>query len=135
VWRCSVSLLDEGRAGDNIGALLSGDEEEDVERGPGVGQEAGFDYAAHEFHCAGVHLDQGGGRPAYAVLHELITRSSISGLRNVTGTVALPEGTEMVMPGDNTEMTVELGKPIAMDEGLRSRSVRGAVLLVSGRAS
>ena len=63
-------LLDEGRAGDNIGALLRGTKKEDVERGQ-VLAEAGVDYAAHEFHGAGVHLDEGGGRPAYAVLHEL----------------------------------------------------------------
>ena len=63
-------LLDEGRAGDNIGALLRGTKKEDVERGSGPGQ-AGVDHAAHELHGAGVHPDEGGGRPAHAVLHEL----------------------------------------------------------------
>ena len=52
---------------------------------------------------------------------------------DVTGTVALPEGTEMVMPGDNTEMTVELGKPIAMDEGLRFAIREGGRTVGSGR--
>ena len=63
-------LLDEGRAGDNIGALLRGTKKEDVERGQVLG-EAGVDHAAHELHGAGVHLDEGGGWAAYAVLHEL----------------------------------------------------------------
>ena len=63
-------LLDEGRAGDNIGALLRGTKKEDVERGQVLG-EAGEHYAAHEVHGAGVHLDEGGGRAAHAVLHEL----------------------------------------------------------------
>ena len=52
---------------------------------------------------------------------------------DVTGTVALPEGTEMVMPGDNTEMSVELGKPIAMDEGLRFAIREGGRTVGSGR--
>ena len=51
----------------------------------------------------------------------------------MTGTVALPEGTEMVMPGDNTEMIVELGKPIAMDEGLRFAIREGGRTVGSGR--
>ena len=52
---------------------------------------------------------------------------------DVTGTIVLPEGTEMVMPGDNTEMTVELGKPIAMDEGLRFAIREGGRTVGSGR--
>ena len=51
----------------------------------------------------------------------------------MTGTVVLPEGTEMVMPGDNTEMVVELGKPIAMDEGLRFAIREGGRTVGSGR--
>ena len=63
-------LLDEGRAGDNIGALLRGTKKEDVERGQ-VLAKPGSITPAHEVHGAGVHPDQGGGRPAHAVLHEL----------------------------------------------------------------
>ena len=54
---------------------------------------------------------------------------------DVTGVVTLPEGTEMVMPGDNTDMTVELGKPIAMDEGLRFAIREGGRTVASGRVT
>ena len=54
---------------------------------------------------------------------------------DVTGTISLPEGTEMVMPGDNTEMTVELGKPIAMTEGLRFAIREGGRTVASGRVT
>ena len=54
---------------------------------------------------------------------------------DVTGTIALPEGTEMVMPGDNTDMTVELGKPIAMVEGLRFAIREGGRTVASGRVT
>jgi elongation factor Tu len=53
----------------------------------------------------------------------------------VTGTISLPEGTEMVMPGDNTEMVVELGKPIAMTEGLRFAIREGGRTVASGRVT
>ena len=54
---------------------------------------------------------------------------------DVTGTITLPEGTEMVMPGDNTDMIVELGKPIAMDEGLRFAIREGGRTVASGRVT
>ena len=124
-------LLDEGRAGDNIGALPARHEEGRCGARPGPRQ-AGEHHAAHGFHGAGVHLDQGGGWPAHAVLHEL-PPAVLFPDDGCDGTVALPEGTEMVMPGDNTEMTVELGKPIAMDEGLRFAIREGGRTVGSGR--
>src|ERR1700751_5013347 len=110
-------LLDEGQAGDNIGALLRGTKKEDVERGQVLAKPGSI--TPHTNFTAQVYVlkKEEGGRhtPFFTNYHpQFYFRTT-----DVTGTVALPEGTEMVMPGDNTEMTVELGKPIAMDEGLR----------------
>ena len=111
-------LLDQGEAGDNIGALLRGHEA----RGRGAWArcwlQAGFDHAAHEVRGRGLHPDEGGGRPSHAVLHNYRPQFYFR-TTDVTGVVTLPEGTEMVMPGDNVRMEVELIVPIAMDEGLR----------------
>jgi elongation factor Tu len=110
-------LLDQGEAGDNIGVLLRGTKREDVERGqvlakPGtITPHTKFDREAY------VLTKEEGGRhtPFFANYRpQFYFRTT-----DVTGTVALPEGTEMVMPGDNIRMTVQLIQPIAMDEGLR----------------
>src|ERR1700716_3236884 len=110
-------LLDQGQAGDNIGALLRGTKKEDVERGQVLAKPGSI--TPHTNFLAQVYIltkDEGGRHtPFFSNYHpQFYFRTT-----DVTGTVALPEGTEMVMPGDNTEMSVELGKPIAMDEGLR----------------
>ena len=125
-------LLDEGRAGDNIGALLRGTKKEDVERGQVLAQ-AGQRSRRTRTSTAQVYIltKEEGGRhtPFFTNYHpQFYFRTT-----DVTGTVALPEGTEMVMPGDNTEMTVELGKPIAMDEGLRFAIREGGRTVGSGR--
>jgi elongation factor Tu len=110
-------LLDEGRAGDNVGALLRGTKKEDVERGQ-VLCKPGSITPHTDFEAAVVVLTkEEGGRhkPFFSNYRpQFYFRTT-----DVTGTIELAEGTEMVMPGDNTIMTVELGKPIAMDEGLR----------------
>jgi len=126
-------LLDEGRAGDNIGALLRGIKKEEVERGqvlckPGsITPHTNFEAAVY------VLTKEEGGRhkPFFTNYRpQFYFRTT-----DVTGTITLPEGTEMVMPGDNTQMTVELGKPIAMDEGLRFAIREGGRTVGAGRVT
>jgi elongation factor Tu len=124
-------LLDEGRAGDNIGALLRGTKKEDVERGQVLAKPGSI--TPHTDFTAQVYIltKEEGGRhtPFFTNYHpQFYFRTT-----DVTGTVNLPEGTEMVMPGDNTEMTVQLQKPIAMDEGLRFAIREGGRTVGSGR--
>jgi elongation factor Tu len=110
-------LLDSGEAGDNIGALLRGTKREDVERGQ-VLAAPGTITPHTKFKCeAYILTKEEGGRhtPFFANYRpQFYFRTT-----DVTGTVELAEGTEMVMPGDNISMTVNLIAPIAMDEGLR----------------
>ena len=110
-------LLDQGQAGDNVGALLRGTKREDVERGQ-VLAAPGSIMPHTEFQCeAYVLTKEEGGRhtPFFANYRpQFYFRTT-----DVTGTVKLPEGVEMVMPGDNISMGIELISPIAMDEGLR----------------
>ena len=110
-------LLDSGEAGDNIGALLRGTKREDVERGQ-VLAAPGTITPHTKFKCeAYILTKEEGGRhtPFFANYRpQFYFRTT-----DVTGTVELPVGTEMVMPGDNIAMTVNLIAPIAMDEGLR----------------
>jgi elongation factor Tu len=110
-------LLDQGQAGDNVGLLLRGTKKEDVERGQVVCKPGSI--TPHTNFEANVYVltKEEGGRhkPFFSNYRpQFYFRTT-----DVTGTIELAEGTEMVMPGDNTVMTVELGKPIAMDEGLR----------------
>ena len=110
-------LLDQGQAGDNVGALLRGTKREDVERGQ-VLAKPGSITPHTEFECEAYILKkEEGGRhtPFFGNYRpQFYFRTT-----DVTGTVKLPAGVEMVMPGDNIRMTVELIAPIAMDEGLR----------------
>src|ERR1700687_4044696 len=110
-------LLDQGEAGDNIGALLRGTKREDVERGQ-VLAAPGSITPHTRFQCeAYILTKEEGGRhtPFFGNYRpQFYFRTT-----DVTGTVHLPEGTEMVMPGDNISMEIELIAPIAMDEGLR----------------
>jgi elongation factor Tu len=126
-------LLDEGRAGDNIGALLRGTKKEEVERGQVLAKPGSItphtDFEAQVY----VLTKEEGGRhtPFFANYHpQFYFRTT-----DVTGTIALPEGTEMVMPGDNTEMTVQLQKPIAMEEGLRFAIREGGRTVGAGRVT
>jgi elongation factor Tu len=126
-------LLDEGRAGDNIGALLRGTKKEDVERGQVLAKPGSI--TPHTEFEAQVYVlaKEEGGRhtPFFANYHpQFYFRTT-----DVTGTITLPAGTEMVMPGDNTEMTVELGKPIAMEDGLRFAIREGGRTVGAGRVT
>ena len=110
-------LLDQGEAGDNVGVLLRGTKREEVERGQVLCKPGSI--APHtEFKCEAYVLtkDEGGRHTPFFSNYrpQFYFRTT-----DVTGSVVLPEGTEMVMPGDNTQMTVTLIAPIAMDEGLR----------------
>jgi elongation factor Tu len=110
-------LLDEGRAGDNIGALLRGTKRDDVERGQ-VLCKPGSITPHTKFECEVYVLskDEGGRHTPFfnGYRPQFYFRTT-----DVTGACDLPEGTEMVMPGDNVKMTVSLIAPIAMEEGLR----------------
>ena len=126
-------LLDEGRAGDNIGALLRGTGKDEVERGQ-VLAKPGSITPHTEFEAQTYVLTQAeGGRhkPFFAGYRpQFYFRTT-----DVTGDIALPEGTEMCMPGDNTPMTVVLQAPIAMDEGLRFAIREGGRTVGAGRVT
>ncbi|MDQ2803087.1 MAG: elongation factor Tu [Pseudomonadota bacterium] len=110
-------LLDRGEAGDNIGALLRGTKREDVERGQVLAKPGSITPHTKFKAEAYVLTKEEGGRhtPFFTNYRpQFYFRTT-----DVTGVVQLPEGTEMVMPGDNVSMDVELIAPIAMDEGLR----------------
>src|SRR3977135_3171578 len=124
-------ILDQGQAGDNIGALLRGTKKEEVERGQVLAKPGSI--TPHTDFQAQVYIltKEEGGRhtPFFANYHpQFYFRTT-----DVTGTINLPEGTEMVMPGDNTEMAVELQKPIAMEEGLRFAIREGGRTVGAGR--
>ena len=110
-------LLDQGQAGDNIGVLLRGTKREDVERGQVLAKPGSI--TPHTEFEAQVYIlgkDEGGRHTPFFNNYrpQFFFRTT-----DVTGVVNLPEGTEMVMPGDTTEMTVQLIQPIAIEEGLR----------------
>jgi elongation factor Tu len=124
-------LLDEGQAGDNVGVLLRGTKKEEVERGQVLCKPGSI--TPHSQFEASVYIlnkDEGGRHKPFFNNYrpQFYFRTT-----DVTGTITLPAGTEMVMPGDNTEMTVELGKPIAMDEGLRFAIREGGRTVGAGR--
>jgi elongation factor Tu len=126
-------LLDEGQAGENVGLLLRGTKREDVERGMVV-IKPGTTTPHTEFE-ANVYIlskDEGGRHTPFFNNYrpQFYFRTT-----DVTGVVTLPEGTEMVMPGDNTEMSVQLIQPIAMDEGLRFAIREGGRTVGAGRVT
>jgi elongation factor Tu len=126
-------LLDEGRAGDNIGVLLRGTKKEDVERGQVLAKPGSI--TPHTNFQAQVYVlnkDEGGRHTPFFVNYrpQFYFRTT-----DITGSIALPEGVEMVMPGDNTEMTVELIAPIAMEEGLRFAIREGGRTVGAGRVT
>ena len=110
-------LLDQGQAGDNVGILLRGTKREDVERGQVLSKPASI--TPHTKFTAEIYVlskDEGGRHTPFfdGYRPQFYFRTT-----DVTGSIKLPEGTEMVMPGDNIGMTVTLIQPIAMEEGLR----------------
>ncbi len=126
-------LLDEGQAGDNVGLLLRGTKKEEVERGQVVCKPGSI--TPHTNFEANVYIltkEEGGRHKPFFNNYrpQFYFRTT-----DVTGAIQLPSGTEMVMPGDTTEMTVELGKPIAMDEGLRFAIREGGRTVGAGRVT
>jgi elongation factor Tu len=126
-------LLDEARAGENVGLLLRGIKREEVERGQVVIKPGTT--TPHTNFEAQVYIlskDEGGRHTPFFNNYrpQFYFRTT-----DVTGVVTLPEGTEMVMPGDNTEMTVELIQPIAMEEGLRFAIREGGRTVGAGRVT
>jgi elongation factor Tu len=126
-------LLDEGRAGDNVGVLLRGVGKDDVERGQVLAKPGSItphtDFEAQVY----VLTKEEGGRhnPFFSGYRpQFYFRTT-----DVTGSVTLPEGTQMVMPGDNTEMNVQLITPIAMDEGQRFAIREGGRTVGAGRVT
>jgi elongation factor Tu len=126
-------LLDEGRAGDNIGALLRGTKKEEVERGQVLCKPGSITpHTEFEGTIYVLSKDEGGRHKPFFNNYrpQFYFRTT-----DVTGSITLPEGTEMVMPGDNTDIKVELQKPIAMDEGLRFAIREGGRTVASGRVT
>ncbi|MEV0249087.1 elongation factor Tu [Nocardia sp. NPDC050712] len=126
-------LLDQGRAGDAVGLLLRGVKREDVERGQVV-VKPGTTTPHTEFEAQVYILGKAeGGR--HTPFFNNYRPQFYFRTTDVTGVVTLPPGTEMVMPGDNTEMTVTLIQPIAMDEGLRFAIREGGRTVGAGRVT
>ena len=126
-------LLDEGRAGENVGLLLRGTKREDVERGQVIAKPGSI--TPHTNFDANVYIlskDEGG---RHTPFYDNYRPQFYFRTTDVTGVVKLPEGTEMVMPGDNTEMSVELIQPIAMEEGLRFAIREGGRTVGAGRVT
>ena len=126
-------LLDQGEAGDNIGALVRGLKREDVERGQVLAKPGSV--TPHTEFSAEVYVlskDEGGRHTPFFANYrpQFYFRTT-----DVTGEVILPEGTEMVMPGDNVALSVKLIAPIAMDEGLRFAIREGGRTVGSGVVS
>jgi elongation factor Tu len=126
-------LLDEGQAGDNVGCLLRGIKKEDVQRGQVLAKPGSI--KPHTKFKAEIYVlsQQEGGR----------SKPFFNGYRpqfyfrttDVTGEIGLPEGTEMVMPGDNVSIEVELIKPVAMDKGLRFAIREGGRTVGAGQVT
>ena len=126
-------LLDQGQAGDNIGALLRGTKKEEVERGQVLCKPGSITpHTEFEGEVYVLTKEEGGRhKPFFGNYRpQFFFRTT-----DVTGTVSLPEGTEMCMPGDNTQMTVELINPIAMEEGLRFAIREGGRTVGAGRVT
>jgi elongation factor Tu len=126
-------LLDSGEAGDNVGVLLRGTKKEEVERGQ-VLAKPGSIKPHKKFKCEVYSLskEEGGRHTPYFANYrpQFYFRTT-----DVTGSITLPEGTEMVMPGDNVTLTVELLSPIAMDNNLRFAIREGGRTVGSGVVS
>jgi elongation factor Tu len=126
-------LLDYGEAGDNVGLLVRGLKREEVERGQVVIKPGAYTpHTNFEGQAYILSKDEGGRHTPFFNNYrpQFYFRTT-----DVTGVVTLPEGTEMVMPGDNTEMSVELIQPVAMDEGLRFAIREGGRTVGAGQVT
>jgi elongation factor Tu len=126
-------ILDQGQAGDNVGCLLRGTKREEIERGQVLckpGSITPHTKFKAEVYC--LKKEEGGRHTPFfsGYRPQFYFRTT-----DVTGIANLPEGTEMVMPGDNVEMTIELIQPIAMDQGLRFAIREGGRTVGSGVVS
>ena len=126
-------LLDQGQAGDNVGVLLRGTKREDVERGQVLAKPGSI--KPHKHFTGEIYVlskDEGGRHTPFFNNYrpQFYFRTT-----DVTGVVTLPEGTEMVMPGDNTDISVKLIQPVAMDEGLRFAIREGGRTVGAGRVT
>ena len=126
-------LLDEGRAGDNVGCLLRGTKKDDVERGQVLAKPKSI--TPHTKFKGEIYVlskEEGGRHTPFFTNYrpQFYFRTT-----DVTGIVSLPPGVEMVMPGDNTTITVELIAPIAMEKTLRFAIREGGRTVASGRVS
>ncbi|MFM7556106.1 MAG: EF-Tu/IF-2/RF-3 family GTPase, partial [Verrucomicrobiota bacterium] len=126
-------LLDEGQAGDNVGVLLRGTKKEDVERGMVLAKPGSI--TPHTKFKAEVYVltkDEGGRHTPFFTKYrpQFYFRTS-----DVTGSITLPEGVEMVMPGDNVSVEVELFAPVAMEKGLRFAIREGGRTIGAGRVA
>jgi elongation factor Tu len=126
-------ILDEGRAGDNVGVLLRGTKKEDVQRGQVLCKPGSITpHTNFEGQVYVLTKDEGGRHSPFFNNYrpQFYFRTT-----DVTGQITLPEGTEMVMPGDNVAINVELIQPIAMDEGLRFAIREGGRTVGAGRVT
>jgi len=126
-------LLDEGRAGDNVGLLLRGTKKNDIERGQVIAKPGSV--TPHKKFTAEVYVlskDEGGRHTPFFNNYrpQFYFRTT-----DVTGSVTLPEGVEMVMPGDNVSITVELITPIAMEKTIRFAIREGGKTVGAGRVA
>lgn len=126
-------LLDEGRAGENVGLLLRGTKREDVERGQVICKPGSITpHTEFEGQVYILSKDEGG---RHTPFYDNYRPQFYFRTTDVTGVVDLPEGTEMVMPGDNTDMKVTLIQPIAMEEGLKFAIREGGRTVGAGRVT
>ena len=126
-------LLDEGQAGENVGLLLRGTKREDVERGQVLAKPGSITpHTEFEAQVYVLSKDEGGRHTPFfkGYRPQFYFRTT-----DVTGDIELPEGVEMCMPGDNTEMSVELIQPIAMEDGLRFAIREGGRTVGAGRVT
>jgi elongation factor Tu len=126
-------LLDEARAGDNVGLLLRGTKKDDVERGQVIAKPGSV--KAHKKFKAEIYVlskDEGGRHTPFFNKYrpQFYFRTT-----DVTGEITLPEGVEMVMPGDNIGLTVELITPVAMEKTMRFAIREGGRTVGAGRVS
>jgi elongation factor Tu len=123
-------LLDQGQAGDNIGALLRGVQRSEIERGQVLAAPGSIHpHTKFQSEVYVLKKEEGGRHTPFfnGYRPQFYFRTT-----DVTGNVALPEGTEMCMPGDNIQMTIELITPIALEEGLRFAIREGGRTVASG---
>jgi elongation factor Tu len=126
-------ILDQGQAGDNVGVLLRGTKKEDVQRGQVLCKPGSITpHTKFEGQIYVLSKEEGGRHKPFFTNYrpQFYFRTT-----DVTGHISLPEGTEMVMPGDNTPITVELIQPIAMDEGQRFTIREGGRTVASGQVT